>query len=491
MSYQPDHIKLMPLSEFLDPCMDPSGYFLTAKEIEAQKAGFFAQLYKGGNDDARTDDQRDKRIAKLNSQRFDFVHRISYNKAVGYISRRDKIPLYNGSSFNKKQAERACHHVRKIEELSELEKLELQWEKFEAGERSVKGSVLTYQEFKKPCHHVSDLDEIERLEFIQQRLEEQRAAKNKRHVMSKRSKDKIRDKMLAMYRACANRNGYRPGRVCFTLCTLTFINDIEDNKGMDLLNKFLTTLRFRYGRLNYISVTERQEVNIPYKEGRIHFHILFDMKLPIAYINSLWVKQQIEAGIHHEEAEQKLLETTGKTFSDLHTSGQWAYVQKFLNPVDIDKVDTIDGVSCYLTKYVTKNDGQFDCNVWNCSKSVSHLFTSTIIDQNKFNSTGDPRRNNITSKAGYYKGKDGRKEWRPEKTHINETYRGQYCIINTIYNKSRYKYLLQDLDDLNAYLMQLHTRGVKLDPYQYKSKIMMDQNQFRKEYTDALPAYFN
>ena len=29
----------------------------------------------------------------------------------------------------------------------------------------------------------------------------------------------------------------------------------------------------------------------------------------------------------------------------------------------------------YVTKYITKNKAQFDCQVWNCSKKVSQLYT--------------------------------------------------------------------------------------------------------------------
>lgn len=30
----------------------------------------------------------------------------------------------------------------------------------------------------------------------------------------------------------------------------------------------------------------------------------------------------------------------------------------------------------YLTKYVTKNNAEFDCQVWNCTQGISELYTA-------------------------------------------------------------------------------------------------------------------
>lgn len=37
-------------------------------------------------------------------------------------------------------------------------------------------------------------------------------------------------------------------------------------------------------------------------------------------------------------------------------------------------------VGAYLTKYVTKNKAEFKCQVWNCSKSISALYTDFYTD---------------------------------------------------------------------------------------------------------------
>jgi len=44
---------------------------------------------------------------------------------------------------------------------------------------------------------------------------------------------------------------------------------------------------------------------------------------------------------------------------------------------DVKQLNTnnIKRISTYVTKYVTKNDAKFKCQVWNCSKKVSELYT--------------------------------------------------------------------------------------------------------------------
>lgn len=37
--------------------------------------------------------------------------------------------------------------------------------------------------------------------------------------------------------------------------------------------------------------------------------------------------------------------------------------------------NNIRSIASYVTKYVTKNNAKFKCQVWNCSKRVSELYT--------------------------------------------------------------------------------------------------------------------
>ena len=42
--------------------------------------------------------------------------------------------------------------------------------------------------------------------------------------------------------------------------------------------------------------------------------------------------------------------------------------------------NNIKGLSSYMTKYVTKNKDTFKCQVWNCSKKISALYTGFYSD---------------------------------------------------------------------------------------------------------------
>jgi len=37
--------------------------------------------------------------------------------------------------------------------------------------------------------------------------------------------------------------------------------------------------------------------------------------------------------------------------------------------------NNIRRITSYVTKYVTKNDAKFKCQLWNCSRKVSELYT--------------------------------------------------------------------------------------------------------------------
>ena len=63
-------------------------------------------------------------------------------------------------------------------------------------------------------------------------------------------------------------------------------------------------------------------------------------------------------------------------------------LHKLLNPVDVRPVHNINVLSGYLTQYITKNADRFSCAVWHCNRSVSALFTSTLINEKDFAETG-------------------------------------------------------------------------------------------------------
>ena len=176
------------------------------------------------------------------------------------------------------------------------------------------------------------------------------------HLLNGRSKGIVKARCTAFYRSCPKRK---------TLCTLTFVGDVTDANAITILNKFFTVLRSKFPELLYIWVAERQMENT----GRIHFHCILNIFLPIEKFNALWIRQQYNSGVINSLY----------TVSDIDRATD-AELHKMLNPVDVTRVKNIKHLSCYLTKYITKgnNTEGFDCLAWHCSREVSQLFLRTV-----------------------------------------------------------------------------------------------------------------
>jgi hypothetical protein len=195
------------------------------------------------------------------------------------------------------------------------------------------------------------------------------------HVFSARSKGKVRDKATALYR-CFKETGI--------FATLTFIQDVGDRQAVKILNKFLTVLRQGKKEIKYLWVAERQE------SGRIHFHVVLSKRLSVAKYNALWVRQQYHEGLRH----RNILPGHIDAMTDKE-------IQKKLNPFDIEKITTVWGLCYYMTKYITKNKGSgFDCLAWHCSRSVSKLFTKTVVTQSTFKAALSFRNTRVDKKTG-------------------------------------------------------------------------------------------
>jgi hypothetical protein len=197
------------------------------------------------------------------------------------------------------------------------------------------------------------------------------------HVMSKRTKGKIRDKTTAFFRAV-------PERI---FVTMTFIEHVDDREGKRILNKFLTVVRKEIPSFEYLVIAEHQ----PDREERtIHFHMLSNKRLSIGRYNSLWTLQQYNAGLTGHRADGQAITkaeimsryngTFPKSHSDKGTIGA------VLNPVQIEKAYSISAMGWYLTKYVTKQETgeKFGCLTWHCSRKVSRLFTSQLVGPSTF-----------------------------------------------------------------------------------------------------------
>lgn len=194
-----------------------------------------------------------------------------------------------------------------------------------------------------------------------------------KYSMSARTKTKIRQKITAWTRIKRK----SPIKFVFITLTLTSKQIGTDKDYSMMLNTFLTYLRKYYPLNNYLYVNERQTLNT----GNIHTHLITDVYIPVHKANYIWCK---------------ILAKNGYTFNGLpiFTKGQ-----KNPNPVDVKAIYSIKRVSSYVTKYVTKNDSSFDSFIWNCSNSISRLFTSVKIwDSKTFSDLHEHFRHTIQAK---------------------------------------------------------------------------------------------
>jgi hypothetical protein len=266
------------------------------------------------------------------------------------------------------------------------------------------------------------------------------------HVLSARSRGKIKDKATAFYRAC-------PGSRIFL--TLTFIAAVDDNTGVSILNKFLTAVRSKMKALQYLWVAERQTKN-PETPNNIHFHVILNKRLPVKEFNNLWVLQQYNAGLRGRTQ-------YGKQISQAEINERYkkGTIQKVLNPLDVRRVRSIGGLSGYLTKYITKQekDVPFGCAVWHCSRGVSRLFTKTVVSPSAFRSCMSFHNGRLDKETGELF----------DPTMIVK----QFWIMVYINNKSLPLKYLGEMEQINKWQMQ----GTSIEAVP-----LSDDNDYRKHF---------
>lgn len=170
----------------------------------------------------------------------------------------------------------------------------------------------------------------------------------KLRFLSKRSKQKIRKKIICFAR-CYKR---------LSFVTLTFLNQVTDKQAVDLLRKFIDNAKKRSENFQYIWVAERQTKNDAFK-GNIHFHMITNKYWKIEKWWNYWLDLQQKNGILPRDENYK---------------PSSAFDVRQLNS------NNIRSIASYVTKYVTKNNDKFDCQVWNCSRQVSELYTDFYTD---------------------------------------------------------------------------------------------------------------
>jgi hypothetical protein len=182
-------------------------------------------------------------------------------------------------------------------------------------------------------------------------IDEQYKAENKKRKkkagklrsMSPRTKQKIRKKVTAFSQRYKKLN----------FLTLTFVNKVEDKQAVSILGKFLDNCTKQLKDFQYIWVSERQTKNETFQDN-IHFHLITNKYFKIDKYWEYWNKLQEKHGI---------------TPRNKNFNASSSFDIRRLN----DK--NIKAIGQYITKYIIKNKDEFDCQVWNCSKGVSILYT--------------------------------------------------------------------------------------------------------------------
>lgn len=304
---------------------------------------------------------------------------VGYSKACGYYSAGFDAPKYLGSSLNRSYA--------KNKKESEEQKLHRKASYIVAvAAKRTSNSVESESEYENQIKAICDTingRDIEnkrkyssgvRCKICRYGLRSGKCdSELPVHVLSSRSRVKIRDKATAFFRAC-------PYKRCFV--TLTFIGAIGDKAATVILNSFLTQLKKKFKDFQYLWVAERQNENQKFP-GNIHFHIIVNRRLTIATYNRLWVLQQYNAGLtgSTKYGREVSIEEIRKRYKE-------KTVHEIFNPFDIKKVNSINALSSYLTKYIVKQDSNeaFACAAWHCSRGVSRLFTRAICSPAVFTS---------------------------------------------------------------------------------------------------------
>lgn len=160
---------------------------------------------------------------------------------------------------------------------------------------------------------------------------------------SKRSKQKIRKKITCFAR-CYKR---------LSFVTLTFLNQVTDEQAILIFRKFLDNAKKRSKYFEYVWVVERQTKNTEFV-GNVHFHMITNKFWKIEKWWNYWMDLQKKNGVIPRD----------KNFKPSS-----AFDVKQLNSANIRRI------ASYVTKYVTKNNAKFKCQVWNCSRRVSELYT--------------------------------------------------------------------------------------------------------------------
>lgn len=257
---------------------------------------------------------------------------MGYNNCVARYSQGYEFDRFSGSSYN-----RSLKDVKKNQWGMPTDLFEM------ATALSKRGCPIPLREMLRTVHDYLCRDDPAGARSYLERLSQMERSKADCvldglclpfHILSARSRGKIKDKATAFFRACPRSR---------TFVTLTFLAETADYAAITILNKFLTVLRKELPGLQYLWVAERQE------NGNIHFHMIVNKRIPIRRFNALWVLQQYNSGV---VGKNRYGESISK--KEVLQRFQEGTVHKIFNPLDVKKITSIAGLAAYLTAYITK-----------------------------------------------------------------------------------------------------------------------------------------
>ena len=240
--------------------------------------------------------------------------------------------------------------------------LKKETKKYIANEPIPTSRIITQEEYESKKQFSNyEKREIDLCRHVR-KSETRKKVIRERAVMSRRTKSKIRDKVVAWYYTKLHQANGSEKKVHFNMLTLTLTEVYRDTKRVyELLNHFFTLMRKKWGVFKYIWVVEKQDGKrngYKYATGNLHFHIIVDRYFSVRFVNKMWLSCLATAGM--------------KTQNDKGEN---------LNPVDIRSVGSVEVVKKYITKYITKNESEFEKEgeyipqLWNCSLTISRLAT--------------------------------------------------------------------------------------------------------------------
>lgn len=302
--------------------------------------------------------------SKRSVHEMDYCYRLGYNMVCAYYTGNQAVSKFSGSSLNRKKKIYECRVESEILKIAKAPVGETINDLFDYGRyiRDKQQEIADLLQNKK---------NLQGNGFGNANLSGKHELSV--HMLSQRSKGKIRDKCQAFYRSIGREKIF---------CTLTFISETDDKTAQIILNKFLTTLRSDFEKLQYLWCAESQE------NGNIHFHLIINRRLPIHKFNALWVLQQYNAGLRFYNQDEQFeipIEEIKVRYDNTIAGKKTGTIQEILNPVDVKKIKSINSLSGYLTKYITKgNSRPFNCLAWHCSRGVSRIFTKTLCSRSTF-----------------------------------------------------------------------------------------------------------